>query len=708
MDRWIKIIFCLLLALSLMIACGDDDDDNDDNDATDDDDDSASPDDDTSDDDTTDDDTLDDDDDTLDDDTVDDDSDPGDAIEPTAGYLSRKAEYLQHCIDNNTPENSGWNGQVCLLVNDSTEFNEGRIDDSCEKINNREDCADFNMNTMLRLLYLQQDHPNFSAETLEQMRQAVLNFKYWLDEPGEDGMCWWSENHQILFHTAELLAGQLYQGETFPNSGMSGQDHIDHATPKILRWLNFRGMFGFSEWHSNVYFNEDLPPLINLVDFAENEEIRIKASMVLDFMIFEFANNYYKGLFAVPHGRTYESKILEGLNDSITEAVWVMTGLGEYSDRDNFSAVHLVTSSYAPPAVLEEIAADAEQATVHKQRDSIDLADGPDYGIGYEDWDDIMFWWGMTGYAAPEVAGGTLLMVDEFDMWGGFLWEDIQFLRIFVGSPLVPFLTGLIPEMAAGPALQSMSTYTYRTPHYQLSGAQDYISGMWMAQTMMWQATIDEDAFVYTSYPGGFNDDSMAGPWTGGWSPRATFHENVGVIQYERVSIPILEEFLLVDYTHAYFPRYEFDEAYQSGHWLFGRKGEGYVGLWSENETTFAVDPPEDAYEAIADGRANVWIVELGDSEHGTFADFMTDLENATITVGDQVTFASPSQGTVVVGMTGPMTVDGVEVDLGPYKRFDNDYAQQEFGTNRTIIEFNGHRLDLNFETGQRRYWDEF
>ena len=39
------------------------------------------------------------------------------------------------------------------------------------------------------------------------------------------------------------------------------------ANRLIRRWIGFRGMFGFSEWHSNTYFNEDIPPLVNLVDF---------------------------------------------------------------------------------------------------------------------------------------------------------------------------------------------------------------------------------------------------------------------------------------------------------------------------------------------------------------------------------------------------------------------------------------------------------
>ena len=58
---------------------------------------------------------------------------------------------------------------------------------------------------------------------------------------------------------------------------------------------------------------------------------------------------------------------------------------------------------------------------------------------------------------------------------------------------------------------------------------------MWAAQVHVWQATLDRHAYVFTSYPGGFEDDYMAGPWTGGFLPRATLYQNVGVIQYRRV-----------------------------------------------------------------------------------------------------------------------------------------------------------------------------
>ncbi len=722
MKLWWTILVAILAAM-LVAACGDDDDDSAaDDDAADDDtaDDDAvdddlvdddSADDDTSDDDTVDDDTSDDDtvdddtsdDDTVDDDTTDDDTDPGDAIEPSTGFLARQAEYLQYCFDNSLGRGD-LHTQNCRLAMDATEFDEAAIDAACAKVNARQDTSDFTVASLLRLLYLYQEHPTLSAETKAQIEETLLGFKYWGDEPGPDDLCWWSENHQILFLSAELLVGQLFPHEVFSNNGMTGAEHMEHAIPRIHRWLNFRGRFGFSEWHSNVYFNEDMPALVNLVDFAEDEEIRTKAAMVLDEINFDFANNYYRGIFATAHGRTYPNRLLNGSTDSTGEAAWIMLGLGDRGSAGNFTATFLATSkNYWPPVILEDVAADALENHEHRQRDSINIDDGPDYGIGYTDPEDVIFWWGMTGYVAQKVVAGTFQTVEDYGMWDGYLWSSLRFLRPFVGSPLLPAVAGALSEMADGVALQSMSTYTYRTPYYQLSGAQDYLAGMWTAQIHFWQATIDETAFVFTTYPGGLDGDDMAGPWTGGWSPRLTMYHNVGVIQYDRVSIPLLEDLLFADYTHAYFRRAAFDEVVEGSGWTIGRKGDSYVALYSQNPTVWSGD---NDYELIADGRSNVWIVELGSSaENGDFASWAAAIQAATVTIGDKIVYESPSLGEVEVGADGPLTVDGTAVDLGPYARWDNKYCTQEFGTNRTVIEFGTQRLDLNFETGQRRYW---
>ena len=46
-----------------------------------------------------------------------------------------------------------------------------------------------------------------------------------MDEPGDTVMYMGSENHRLLFHVAEWMAGHLYPTETFTNSGQNGLYH---------------------------------------------------------------------------------------------------------------------------------------------------------------------------------------------------------------------------------------------------------------------------------------------------------------------------------------------------------------------------------------------------------------------------------------------------------------------------------------------------
>ena len=62
--------------------------------------------------------------------------------------------------------------------------------------------------------------------------------------------------------------------------------------------------FWISEWLSNVYYEEDLYPLLNLVDFAPDEAVRTRAKMLVDQLALNMALNSYKGEFRATHGRT--------------------------------------------------------------------------------------------------------------------------------------------------------------------------------------------------------------------------------------------------------------------------------------------------------------------------------------------------------------------------------------------------------------------
>lgn len=631
-------------------------------------------------------------------------------LEAGDAYLARQAEYLDHCHAANGPGEGGLYGQLCRVAR-GDDINLDAVDEAVAKVTAREDTSDFTVAALLRMLYLDDRTGALDAGTRALVEDTVLGFKYWIDEPGADKMCYWSENHQALYHSNEILAGQRFPDTVFPNSGMTGAEHVAHGEALAERWLDLRGRLGFSEWHSNVYFNEDIPALVNLADLAEDATIRTKAAATLDLLAFDMLNSYYKGYFAVPKGRTYESKFLDGLSDSTTEALWIMTGRAGYESTGNFSATFLATADgYFTPEMLEDIGASTREIHEHRQRDGWDIADGPAYGIGYEDPDDIVRWAGMVALAAPEVIEGTVEMLDELDLWDAFLFGDLPpealgLLEIGIANDTLDDLAEELSPLSRGIALQSMSTYVYRTPCYQLAGAQDYHPGDWGAQTQMWQATLDGDRYVFTSYPTDISigDAGMtfATEWTGSWMPRATFHRNVGVIQYRQQTMELVENWFTSDHTHAYFPRERFDEVVQDGHWTIGRADEGYVALWSHNDTEW---DPENPVELVAPGGDNVFVVELGSALHsGSFDEFVAAVTAAAVECCDPVRFDSPSQGPIEVGWEGPMTAGGADVDLGPFLRWDNEYARTEHGSWVTRIEQHDRRLELDFEGGRRR-----
>jgi hypothetical protein len=633
-------------------------------------------------------------------------------------FRARQAEYLALCFERGAPGRNSLDAQVCRVAAGApgTELDEAVIDAACAFVDDRRDTADFRAATLVRLLYLDDANPVLAAETRARVEDTLRRFKYWLDQPGQDRMCYWSENHQILFHSAELLVGQRFRDETLPNAGMTGAEHVAHARPRIERWLDLRGRYGFSEWHSNVYFNEDLPALANLVDFAEDPTIRTKAAAVLDLLAFDLLNNTFDGYFATTHGRTYPSKLVGGLNDSTADAAWLLLGLGPALSRNggNFSAAFFATSPrYAPPALLEDLARDTLGVHEHRQHDSFDIADGPVVGLTYTEPDDLVVWAGLSAIAAPETVDGTMAMLDTWNLWDGFLFGDLPpqvrgLLRGLAGTPGLRTLATEVGAVSYGIALQGVSTYTYRNLDYQLSGAQDYHPGTWGAQTHMWQATLDGAAYVFTNLPSELlldigDDVSIGGGWTGSWHPRVTLHRNVGVVQYRVAELSaVLADYLVPGTVHAYVPRSGFDEVREVGHWVLGRKAYGLLALWSQAPGAWAEGSDHALETGVTD---NVYVVELGrTADWGSFDAFVAAVTGAAIGVTDgRLVYQSPSLGEVAVGWTGPLTVAGEPVDLGPYRRWDNASSTTAVGAARTRIRHGETILELDATAGVRR-----
>ncbi|MBN1935130.1 MAG: hypothetical protein JW934_10720 [Anaerolineae bacterium] len=229
--------------------------------------------------------------------------------------------------------------------------------EAIDGINQRQDCSDFYLVGLLGMMCRYVDTFMFPVPLKRPLRDCVLGFKYWDDEPGSDAMCYRTENHSILFHTAEILAGQLYPDEVFSNAGMTGRQHQEKGEQLALEWLHERGATGFTEWDSNCYFEEDLLALSHLVDLAESDVVYQLASVVMDKLFLTIALNSFKGVFGSTHGRTYSRHIKGAYRESTSPITRLMWGMGIWNDRI-LGLVSMACSEYELPLPIAAIALD--------------------------------------------------------------------------------------------------------------------------------------------------------------------------------------------------------------------------------------------------------------------------------------------------------------------------------------------------------------
>ncbi|MBN2001983.1 MAG: hypothetical protein JXA21_01395 [Anaerolineae bacterium] len=218
-----------------------------------------------------------------------------------------------------------------------------------EGINRRGDCSDFYLTGLLGAMVRYMADPSFPEELKQPLRACVLDFKYWHDEPGADAMCYTTENHSLLFHTCEILAGQLYPDEVFSNTGKTGAWHREKGERLALNWLYRRGAEGFREWDSNCYFEEDLLALSHLADLAANPKVMDLATVLMDKLLFTMAINSYKGVFGSTHGRTYAPQIKGASLEATSGISRLMWGMGVFNPSIR-AVVGLACSTYELPA----------------------------------------------------------------------------------------------------------------------------------------------------------------------------------------------------------------------------------------------------------------------------------------------------------------------------------------------------------------------
>lgn len=242
-----------------------------------------------------------------------------------------------------------------LALDPSAMIDAGDLATALRMVRDRYDCADFEAVGLVTLWH-RAPATAWPEGTRDDVRSALTGFKYWIDQPGLDAMCYFTENHQMVWHTAELLVGELFAEENFGNAGWTGAEHAAHATPLVREWMSRKLVGGFSEFDSNAYLAIDALALVSLVEFASDPAVRDLAEAVLDKVLLTLASNSWRGVHGAAHGRSYTHTLRSARFEETAPIMWLLWGVGSLNDAVLPATALATAERYRVPELVRAVA----------------------------------------------------------------------------------------------------------------------------------------------------------------------------------------------------------------------------------------------------------------------------------------------------------------------------------------------------------------
>jgi hypothetical protein len=193
------------------------------------------------------------------------------------------------------------------------------------------DCADF---LLVPLLWCRIAFGDAIAPKIrDDIDKAIFDFRYWMDEPGNDVMWFFSENHALLFHTACYLAGSLFPGKTFRRSGRRGREQSAVGRKRLLAWFDHFETAEMAEWNSAPYFPIDFKGLAALFALAPDADIRDRAKLAILRLLEIVALSSHQGVLTASQGRSYEHSLRPCRTYELSNIARLFFGEGGFGSR---------------------------------------------------------------------------------------------------------------------------------------------------------------------------------------------------------------------------------------------------------------------------------------------------------------------------------------------------------------------------------------
>ncbi len=436
--------------------------------------------------------------------------------------------------------------------------------DTLRLIDLRVDCSDFLMCGLLRYMH----HYEMDELLKERTKEVLLRYRYWMNMEGADAMCFWSENHSLMFYACAMDVGTFYPDAYFVRAKMTGTELSAYGRKKVLEWFEDVETYGFEEFLSTVYMCVTFAALLNVIDFSE-EEISRRATAIADQLLGMLCTQAFQGCVIAPMGRTYRD-VLYPFSQGAQAMINMIDPKAPYSYGEGWLAF-LADSKYQIPEGL-----------LQKMQETIE--------VNYVSGNARIFLEKNTEYCLTSVQSPREV---EYERW---------------------------PNIQKNPNAD-MDTHEYnKSLNECFHGTTCFGPGVFGYQQHMWYAALDGEAVIFTNHPGTTAEwaEMRPGYWNGNGVMPAISQKTgmLGVIYDIPQTYPI-------HFTHVYCPVKRFDEVIFSGQWIFMRKGNGYLALWCSGKMIPYDDMMFDCELRVYGDSMAYLCVCGGKKEYASFQEFM-------------------------------------------------------------------------------------
>ncbi len=270
---------------------------------------------------------------------------------------SWRQDVLEHVgADGNDVREVGVAGVLARFALDpSTTVVPNDLASARHRVVTRGDCADFEVIALL-LAWHWIPAEQWAPGLRDEIQAELTSMKYWITQSGLDAMCYFTENHQFVWHVAETLAGEAFPDAHFDVDGRTGREHAAEARARAAAWLTRKLEGGFSEFDSNAYLAIDSYALAALIELATDQRLTLPATTLLDKTLVSLTSNSWRGVHGAAHGRSYVHTLRSSRYEETSPLLRLIGGVGTLNDAVLPVTALAMAQKYTIPAVVRELA----------------------------------------------------------------------------------------------------------------------------------------------------------------------------------------------------------------------------------------------------------------------------------------------------------------------------------------------------------------